>query len=216
MKVIEQVGDGGYRWQGDDWDSDSDSEDNHQIVVNDNFMIGSDRRSRMGVNNEDDEEPLVIVADTDPNQPMEEKLWGDDWSSSGGYHPFNSQFKVSVSATMFCHLLDYFNGRVYSHVGPVIDSVCVSPLYLYLKLNANAEYVDQRKLEVWVSSSLHSCFCFLNQTLECLVISLRTWKGVKNLMVFLSSYIYAILCHYQSCYAGFSVKCKLSNWRRGL
>ncbi|CAN6849692.1 unnamed protein product [Brassica oleracea var. botrytis] len=37
-------------------------------------MIGSDRRSRMGVNNEDDEEPLVIVADTDPNQPMEEKL----------------------------------------------------------------------------------------------------------------------------------------------
>ena len=43
-------------------------------MVNDNFMIGSDRRSRMGVNNEDDEEPLVIVADTDPNQPMEEKL----------------------------------------------------------------------------------------------------------------------------------------------
>nr|VDC86556.1 unnamed protein product [Brassica rapa] len=34
-------------------------------------MIGADRRSRMGVNNEDDdEEPLVIVADTDPNQPM--------------------------------------------------------------------------------------------------------------------------------------------------
>ncbi|CAN7122046.1 unnamed protein product, partial [Brassica rapa subsp. narinosa] len=34
-------------------------------------MIGADRRSRMGVSNEDDdEEPLVIVADTDPNQPM--------------------------------------------------------------------------------------------------------------------------------------------------
>lgn len=47
-------------------------------MLNDNFMIGADRRSRMGVNNEDDdEEPLVIVADTDPNQPMV-------WRSSSG------------------------------------------------------------------------------------------------------------------------------------
>lgn len=76
-KVIEQVGDGGYRGQGDDWDSYS--EHNFQIVVNHNFMIGADRRSRMGVNNEDDEEPLVTVADTDPNQPLEEQqLWGED------------------------------------------------------------------------------------------------------------------------------------------
>ncbi|RID69036.1 hypothetical protein BRARA_C01158 [Brassica rapa] len=101
--IIEQVGDGGH---GDDWDSDS--EDDLQIVLNDNV---ADRRARMG-DNEDDEEPLVIV---DKNQPMEEEqqLWGEEeavdrdgkeggeavkGSAPGpppkaGYHPFHSQFK---------------------------------------------------------------------------------------------------------------------------
>ncbi|XP_010453107.1 PREDICTED: FIP1[V]-like protein [Camelina sativa] len=83
---IEQVGGGGGggdggQGEGDDWDSDS--EDDLQIVLNEssrNVMIGG---SRMGDNedddeDDDDEDPLVIVADTDPNQPMEEQLWGED------------------------------------------------------------------------------------------------------------------------------------------
>ncbi|KFK27337.1 hypothetical protein AALP_AA8G370000 [Arabis alpina] len=125
--VIQQVGGGdggGYGGQGeggDDWDSDS--EDDLQIVLNDNVMIGADRRSRMGDNedddDEDDEEPLVIVADADTNQPMEEQFWGEDGLqgvdgdgkeggeagkgiptgpvkagySGHGYHPFHSQYK---------------------------------------------------------------------------------------------------------------------------
>uniref|UniRef100_A0A1J3IJ04 FIP1[V]-like protein n=1 Tax=Noccaea caerulescens TaxID=107243 RepID=A0A1J3IJ04_NOCCA len=128
---IEQVGDGGYGGQGEGDDWDSDSEDDLQIVLNDssrNVMIGADRRSRMGNNeddddDDDDEEALVIVADNDPNQPMEEQMWGEDGLqavdgdgkdggeagkgsgpggaagppkagySSHGYHPFHSQFK---------------------------------------------------------------------------------------------------------------------------
>ncbi|XP_020871134.1 FIP1[V]-like protein isoform X1 [Arabidopsis lyrata subsp. lyrata] len=129
-RIEQQVGGGGDgQGEGDDWDSDS--EDDLQIVLNDssrNVMIGgADRRSRMGDNedddDEDDEDPLVIVADTDPNQPMEEQLWGEDGLqgiegdgkdggeagkgsgpggatgppkagySSHGYHPFHSQFK---------------------------------------------------------------------------------------------------------------------------
>ncbi|KAF8102543.1 hypothetical protein N665_0198s0243 [Sinapis alba] len=81
---IEEVGDGGYGGQGDDWDSDS--EDDLQIVLNDNnnvMMGGGERRSRMGENededdDDDDEEPLVIVTDTDQNQPMDDQLWGED------------------------------------------------------------------------------------------------------------------------------------------
>ncbi|KAG7534664.1 Pre-mRNA polyadenylation factor Fip1 domain [Arabidopsis thaliana x Arabidopsis arenosa] len=133
-RIEQQVGgggDGGYGGQGEGDDWDSDSEDDLQIVLNDssrNVMIGgADRRSRMGDNedddDEDDEDPLVIVADTDPNQPMEEQLWGEDGLqgiegdgkdggeagkgsgpggasgppkagySSHGYHPFHSQFK---------------------------------------------------------------------------------------------------------------------------
>lgn len=45
----------------------------------------------------------------------------------------DSQFKVSFSATMFCPLLDYLMAEF------IVVSVCVSFLYLYLKLNANAE-----------------------------------------------------------------------------
>ncbi|KAG7613406.1 unnamed protein product [Arabidopsis thaliana] len=133
-RIEQQVGgggDGGYGGQGEGDDWDSDSEDDLQIVLNDssrNVMIGgADRRSRMGDNedddDEDDEDPLVIVADTDPNQPMEEQMWGEDGLqgiegdgkdggeagkgsgpggatgppkagySSHGYHPFHSQFK---------------------------------------------------------------------------------------------------------------------------
>ncbi|KAJ8560758.1 hypothetical protein K7X08_022618 [Anisodus acutangulus] len=70
----------------DDWDSD-DSEDDLQIVLNDNTH-GPMGMERMGVGEDDDEddedgEPLVIVADNDgPSHPpmMEEK----EWSEEGG------------------------------------------------------------------------------------------------------------------------------------
>lgn len=67
----------------DDWDSDS--EDDLQIVLNDNTH-GPMGMERMGVGGEDDEddedgEPLVIVADDDgPSHPpmMEEQEWGEE------------------------------------------------------------------------------------------------------------------------------------------
>lgn len=181
-RIEQQVGGGGDgQGEGDDWDSDS--EDDLQIVLNDssrNVMIGgADRRSRMGDNedddDEDDEDPLVIVADTDPNQPMEEQLWGEDGLqgiegdgkdggeagkgsgpggatgppkagySSHGYHPFHSQFKVSVDATLLSlvRLLSSW-GSCRDPVLVFINSECIYPLYLYLNLNENAECVNQR------------------------------------------------------------------------
>ncbi|KAL0673299.1 hypothetical protein Bca4012_001280 [Brassica carinata] len=128
--IIEQVGDGGYggRGEGDEWDSDS--EDDLQIVLNDDVMMGADRRTRMGDNEDDDEEPLVIV---DKNQPMEEQqLWGEEEAvdrdgkeggeavkgSAAGYHPFHSQFKVRVNATMLS-LVTLLSGRGYCR-GPYV------------------------------------------------------------------------------------------------
>ncbi|KAJ0261481.1 Pre-mRNA polyadenylation factor Fip1 domain-containing protein [Hirschfeldia incana] len=78
--------DGGYGGEGDDWDSDS--EDDLQIVLNDNnnvMMMGADRRARIGDDDDDDEEPLVIVTDADQNQPMEEQhqLWGGEEAVEG-------------------------------------------------------------------------------------------------------------------------------------
>ncbi|XP_043695181.1 FIP1[V]-like protein [Telopea speciosissima] len=64
---------------GDDWDSDS--EDDLQIVLNDNTgPLAMDRKDGMGSEDEDgDGEDLVIVADGDQHhQPMEEQEWGDD------------------------------------------------------------------------------------------------------------------------------------------
>lgn len=115
---------------GDDWDSD-DSEDDLQIVLNDNNHghMGMERGRMAGGDDDDDEDEdedgLVIVADGDPNQAMEEQDWGEDAAqaadgerkemgeagksgaggamaskigySNHGYHPFHSQFKVSVS-----------------------------------------------------------------------------------------------------------------------
>lgn len=182
-RIEQGGGDGGYGGQGDGDDWDSDSEDDLQIVLNDSsrnvMMGGADRRSRMGDNeeddDEDDEEPLVIVADTDPNQPMEEQLWGEDGLqgvegdgkdggeagkgsgpggvagppkagfSSHGYHPFHSQFKVSVDATLLSlvRLLSSW-GSCRNPVLVFINYMCIYPLYLYLNLNANAECVNQR------------------------------------------------------------------------
>ncbi|XP_043702823.1 FIP1[V]-like protein isoform X2 [Telopea speciosissima] len=63
----------------DDWDSDS--EDDLQIVLNDNTgPPGMDRKEGMGSDDEDEDgEDLIIVADGDQHHPpMEEQEWGDD------------------------------------------------------------------------------------------------------------------------------------------
>ncbi|CAL5402115.1 unnamed protein product [Camellia sinensis] len=65
--------------EGDDWDSDS--EDDLQIVLNDNH--GPMAMGKTGVLGSDDEDedgdPLVIVGDTElGHQPMEEREWGED------------------------------------------------------------------------------------------------------------------------------------------
>ncbi|CAN4113184.1 unnamed protein product [Withania somnifera] len=73
----------------EDWDSDS--EDDLQIVLNDNTH-GPMGMDRMGVGGEDEDEddedgePLVIVADNDgPSHPpmIEEQEWGDEGGASG-------------------------------------------------------------------------------------------------------------------------------------
>ncbi|KAL6965657.1 hypothetical protein U1Q18_036712 [Sarracenia purpurea var. burkii] len=111
------------RGEGDDWDSDS--EDDLQIVLNDNNHgpMVMDRTGLMGSDDEDEDgDPLVIVADSEPgHQPMEEHDWGDEANqamdgerkelgdaakANGGvavapkmgysnhtYHPYHSQFK---------------------------------------------------------------------------------------------------------------------------
>lgn len=113
--------------EGDDWDSDS--EDDLQIVLNDNNHgpMAMEGGGMMGDDDEDGD-PLVIVADGDANQGMEEQDWGEEGGqaadgerkegveagkvggaggggsviapkigySNHGYHPFHSQFKVSV------------------------------------------------------------------------------------------------------------------------
>ncbi|XP_059635492.1 FIP1[V]-like protein [Cornus florida] len=110
--------------EGDGWDSDS--EDDLQIVLNDNNNgpRAMDRTGVMGTDDDDEDEdgdPLVIVADSDPNhQPIHEQEWGEDAAqgtdgerqelgdaakvigvavapkigyNNHGYHPFHSQFK---------------------------------------------------------------------------------------------------------------------------
>ncbi|XP_047307616.1 FIP1[V]-like protein [Impatiens glandulifera] len=66
--------------EGDDWDSDSD--DDLQIVLNDNNHGNAlmDKSGEMGSDDEDEDgEPLVIVGDTDQvHLPMEEPDWGED------------------------------------------------------------------------------------------------------------------------------------------
>ncbi|XP_075077531.1 FIP1[V]-like protein [Nicotiana tabacum] len=84
----------------DDWDSD-DSEDDLQIVLNDNTH-GPMGMERMG-DDEDDEdgEPLVIVADNDgPSHPpmiMEEQEWGDEGGPAvnGERKEINDALKVN-------------------------------------------------------------------------------------------------------------------------
>ncbi|KAK9274595.1 hypothetical protein L1049_021844 [Liquidambar formosana] len=71
--------------EGDDWDSDS--EDDLQIVLNDNNHgpMAMDRGGVVGSDDEDEDgEPLVIVGDADdPNhQTMEEPDWGEDASQT--------------------------------------------------------------------------------------------------------------------------------------
>ncbi|XP_057967776.1 FIP1[V]-like protein [Malania oleifera] len=108
--------------EGDDWDSDS--EDDLQIVLNDNTHgpMAMDRGAVGSDDEDEDGEPLVIVADVDPNhQTIEEQEWTEDAAqtadgekkdmgetgkvngpmvvapkigySNHGYHPFHSQFK---------------------------------------------------------------------------------------------------------------------------
>lgn len=124
---------------GDEWDSDSDSEDDLQIVLNETHHhapIGMDANGMIDDEDEDGE-PLVIVADDDAAgalQPLEDQDWGDEAAQSAdakdttdsakpntglqtapkigysnfGYHPFHSQFKVSlhgafVTITFYCN-----------------------------------------------------------------------------------------------------------------
>ncbi|XP_028074405.1 FIP1[V]-like protein isoform X1 [Camellia sinensis] len=65
---------------GDDWDSDS--EDDLQIVLNDNNHgpMAMGKAGLIGSDDEDEDgEPLVIVADSEPgHQPIEEQEWGED------------------------------------------------------------------------------------------------------------------------------------------
>ncbi|CAL1358831.1 unnamed protein product [Linum trigynum] len=73
---------------GDEWEEeDSDSEDDLQIVLNDNGPMGMER-GMMGDGEEDDDDgdPLVIVADGAPNQGMEEPDWGvgDEAAAAAG------------------------------------------------------------------------------------------------------------------------------------
>ncbi|XP_050378143.1 FIP1[V]-like protein [Argentina anserina] len=101
---------------GDDWDSD-DSEDDLQIVLNDNNPMGMERG-----NGGDDDDGLVIVGDSELHGAAEEQEWGEEGQqaaegerkemgeagrgggggpmvapkigfSNHGYHPFHSQFK---------------------------------------------------------------------------------------------------------------------------
>ncbi|KAF8400541.1 hypothetical protein HHK36_013840 [Tetracentron sinense] len=65
---------------GDDWENDSD--DDLQIVLNENSRpsLGIDRNEAVRSENEEkEEEDLVIVGDSDQNhQPIEEQEWGED------------------------------------------------------------------------------------------------------------------------------------------
>ncbi|KAK7281472.1 hypothetical protein RIF29_09509 [Crotalaria pallida] len=117
-------GGGGGAGEGDEWD-DSDSDDDLQIVLNDNNHLAAMERGGM-VDDDDDEDEddgLVIVANGDLNQGVEEQEWVENTAlpgdgerkdagesgkvtvaggpiampkigySSHGYHPFHSQFK---------------------------------------------------------------------------------------------------------------------------
>lgn len=126
---MRRVDGGGENGEGgnDDWDSDSD--DDLQIVLNDNSHMAMERGGMVGDDDDEDEDGgLVIVADGDPNQGVEEQDWGENAAlpadserkdagevakpgggvavmpkiaySNHGYHPFHSQYKVSV----FCWL----------------------------------------------------------------------------------------------------------------
>lgn len=121
LRRVDRGGEGG----DDDWDSDSD--DDLQIVLNDNSHTAMERGGMVGDGDDDDEDEdggLVIVADGDPNQGVEEQDWGENTAlpadgerkdagelakaggsapvmqkigySNHGYHPFHSQYKVSV------------------------------------------------------------------------------------------------------------------------
>ncbi|GMH20593.1 hypothetical protein Nepgr_022434 [Nepenthes gracilis] len=66
--------------EGDDWDSDS--EDDLQIVLNDDHHgpMAMNRNGMVGSDDEDEDgDPLVIIADNDgAHQPIEEQEWGED------------------------------------------------------------------------------------------------------------------------------------------
>ncbi|KAF2317061.1 hypothetical protein GH714_011400 [Hevea brasiliensis] len=82
---------GGGREGDEDWEEDSDSEDDLQIVLNDTNHGPMGMESGImgdGGDDDDDEDgdPLVIVADGDPNQPIEEQEWGvgEDAAATSG------------------------------------------------------------------------------------------------------------------------------------
>ncbi|KAI3423729.1 Fip1 domain-containing protein [Psidium guajava] len=70
---------------GDDWDSDS--EDDLQILLNDNAAHQGPMGAIGDAGGEDDDDedgdPLVIVTDGDTNQPLVEQEWGEDAAEAG-------------------------------------------------------------------------------------------------------------------------------------
>ncbi|KAK4257531.1 hypothetical protein QN277_007105 [Acacia crassicarpa] len=119
-EAVGRFDESGDRGEGDDWDSDS--EDDLQIVLNDNNHMDMERGGMVGDGDDDDEDSeLVIVTDGDPSQAVEVQEWGENSAqpadgerkdmgdsakasggvtvvpkvgySNHGYHPFHSQFK---------------------------------------------------------------------------------------------------------------------------
>lgn len=116
---------GGGEGEGDDWDSDSEDDLQIVLNDNTHHGPMGMERGGMGGDDDEDDDELVIVADSGANPIMEEQEWGEDTAqavdgerkeagevgkasvggaaavprigySNHGYHPFHSQFKVSV------------------------------------------------------------------------------------------------------------------------
>jgi hypothetical protein len=125
----------------DDWDSDSD--DDLQIVLNDDNHLAMEKGGLVDDDEEDEDGGLVIVTG-EPSQGLEEQEWGEnanvpvdgerkDMTEPGkavigpgpvvpkigfgshihGYHPFHSQFKVSF---MIVHFFYFCSINVFSLV----------------------------------------------------------------------------------------------------
>ena len=125
---IDEGGDGG-----DDWDEASESDDDLQIVLNDNNGLMAMEQGGMAVDNGDEDGGMNIGSGGDPNQGAEEQEWAEsaaqtvdgerkDAAELGkggggvavapkvgyGFHPpFHSHFKVSGPVLMLQRIRQY-------------------------------------------------------------------------------------------------------------